>query len=229
MKFYVVATPIGNLQDITLRALDVLRSVDIVVSEDTRVTQKLLTRYDIHKPLIAFHEHSPRKMLEKIFIPLRHKKNIAYVVDAGTPGISDPGSFLVREIRRELPEVSIIPIPGPSALTAAISVAGLESGTFVFLGFPPHKKGRKKFFEQVEAAPYSVVLYESPHRIGKTLQDLCNVGLGSFNAVMLKEISKVYENIVSKKIEYLKDDIQNTNTVKGEFVLVINKNLRSKK
>lgn len=224
MALYVVATPIGNLKDITLRALEVLRAVDVIACEDTRVTKKLLARYDIQKPLVSFHEHSHKKDLSRITSLLRAQKDIAYVVDAGTPGISDPGAWLVQEVLREIPDINIAPIPGASALTAAVSVAGLKSGQFLFLGFPPHKKGRSAFFEKVGASEYPVVLYESPHRLLKTLQALCDIGLSRFDAVLIKEISKVYERVYRMSIVGLLEKLSTEKNLKGEFVLVINRN-----
>ena len=229
MKLFVVATPIGNLKDITLRALEVLRDVHIIVAEDTRVTKKLLSRYEIQKPLIGFHEHSSRGTLNHIINLLREEKDLAYVVDAGTPGVADPASFLVREVSAQIPETDIIPIPGPSALAAAVSIAGIRGDQFLFLGFPPHKKGRASFFKDVLDAKYPVVLYESPHRILKTLKELSDVGLSMFDAVLIKEISKVYEKIIRKSIVEILSDLKKEKSIKGEFVLVINKNSHSKR
>jgi len=225
MALYVVATPIGNLKDITLRALEVLRAVDCIVAEDTRVTKKLLSRYEISKPVLSFHAHSGKGAIGKIIALLEDGKDVACVVDAGTPSVSDPGSFLIREIVRILPDVSIIPIPGPSALTAALSVAGITDSAFLFLGFPPAKKGRQSFFKEVVASKYPVVLYESPHRIKRTLEDLCEVGLSRFEALLIKEISKVYETQLRMSIDDIRKKIFEEKNVRGEFVLVINKNL----
>ena len=223
MALYIVATPIGNLKDITLRALDILRDVDIIAAEDTRVSRKLLIKYDIRKTVISYHEHSPEKVILNIINLLEGGKNIAYIVDAGTPGISDPGNYLVRKVSELAPDVSIIPIPGPSALTAAISISGLQGSQFLFLGFPPHKKGRRAFFEQVVASKQSVVLYESPYRILRTLKDLSDIGLSMFECVLIKEISKVYETILRMSIVELHQKISEEKKVRGEFVLVINK------
>lgn len=226
MKLYIVATPIGNLKDITLRALEVLKSVDIIIAEDTRVSKKLLSHYDIHKPLMSYHEHSSRNDIARIIDILESGKNIAYIVDAGTPGISDPGRFLVEHVSAHA-RISIIPIPGPSALTAALSVAGLRSDKFLFLGFPPPKKGRKKFFQEIsqlaEEVKYPIVLYESPHRLLKTLKELSDIGLSMFDAILIKEISKVYEAILRMRIVDLIKKISEEKRVKGEFVLIINK------
>ncbi len=220
---YIVATPIGNLKDITLRALDVLREVDVIVAEDTRHTRKLLSHYDIHKQLISLHEHSPRNAFNGVIKLLQEEKNIAYVVDAGTPGIADPGAYLVSRVSQELPEVTIMPVPGASALAAAISIAGLKDSKFTFLGFPPVKQGRAAFFAEVIASPYPVVLYESPHRILKTLTELSDNGLSMFDATLIKEISKVYETTTRMNIVSLKNLLAGEKKIKGEFVLIINK------
>ena len=203
-KLYVVATPIGNLQDITLRALEVLKSVDAILAEDTRVTKKLLARFEIKKSVFAFHEYSSPAALEKITTLLESGKDLALVTDAGTPGLSDPGqrliSLLVHQFASFKPEnqqtskLEIIAIPGSSALLALISVSNIDCSEFLFLGFPPHKKGRKTFFERVSKNEVPVILFESPHRIIKTLKELeaacgdryCNVG---------RELTKVYEEI----------------------------------
>ncbi|MEK7576498.1 MAG: 16S rRNA (cytidine(1402)-2'-O)-methyltransferase [Patescibacteria group bacterium] len=223
MALYIVATPIGNLKDITIRALEVLKSVDYIVAEDTRVSSRLLARYEIKKPLYSFHEHSSEDALQKIITLLKEDKSFAYIVDAGTPGISDPGNYLVQKVSSEAPEVLIVPIPGPSALTTAISVAGFQMDKFVFMGFPPHKKGRQKYFQEVYDAPYSVVLYESPHRLIKTLKELSEVGLSMYECVLIKEISKVYERIVRMSIADMVQEFSKEKKQKGEFVLVINK------
>ncbi|KKU52174.1 MAG: 16S rRNA (cytidine(1402)-2'-O)-methyltransferase [Candidatus Ryanbacteria bacterium RIFCSPHIGHO2_12_FULL_47_12b] len=226
MSLFIVATPIGNLKDVTLRALEVLKSVDYIFAEDTRVTRKLLAHYGIKKSLLSFHEYSSQKDLQKIINLLQQGKNLAYVVDAGTPGISDPGGYLVRQVSGALPEEKIIPIPGASALIAALSVAGLPRDQFLFLGFPPAKKGRKRFFQQVLESKYPVVLYESPHRLTRTIHELSDIGLSMFECILIKEISKVYEQVVRMSIGELQKVISTEKKLRGEFVLVINKNIR---
>lgn len=223
MGLYIIATPIGNLKDITLRALEILKQVDVIAAEDTRVTRKLLTHYGISKPLLAFHEYSKRADLERILKILKEGRNVAYVVDAGTPGISDPGSFLVRELAKQLPDITITPIPGPSALTAALSIAGLREDKFLFLGFPPHKKGRRAYLNQVFEAKYPVVIFESPYRIKKTVAELCDIGLSNIEAVLIKEISKVYEKIVRNNMSGIRKFLEDEKKLRGEYVLVINK------
>lgn len=182
-KLYIVATPIGNLQDISLRALEVFKSVDIIVCEDTRVTGKLLNRYKIKKPLLSFHQHSSKSASHKVIELLREGKDLAYVSDAGTPGIQDPGNKLIAtllqsaelriknyELRKA--KIEIIPIPGVSALIALASVSGLPTDSFLFLGFLPKKKGRQKFLQEIADSKRTVVFYESSHRIVKTLKEL---------------------------------------------------------
>ncbi len=223
MALYMVATPIGNLKDITLRALEILKSVDVVFAEDTRHTKKLLAHYEIHKPLLSYHEYSSSKDLHRMISLLQDGKDVAYVVDAGTPGISDPGNYLVSQVVSRLPDTKITPIPGASALTAAISIAGLSKGQFLFMGFAPLKKGRRAFFKEILDTEYSVVLYESPHRLLRTLSELSDIGLSRFDATLIKEISKVYEEIVRMSIDDLKIKIAQEKKIRGEFVLVIHK------
>jgi len=176
--FYVVGTPIGNLEDITLRALKVLGSVDLILCEDTRMTKRLLDRHLITARTMSYHAQSALSRTDEIIGFLREGKNLALVSDAGTPGISDPGSHLVSKIRERLKEdiesggVRIEVIPGPSALTAALSIAGVPCADFTFLGFLPHKKGRETLFKEIKDSERSMVFYESPHRIIKTLESL---------------------------------------------------------
>jgi len=176
VTLYIIGTPIGNLKDITLRALEVLKEVDLILCEDTRVTKKLLEHYQIKKPLLNYHQHSRLKKVNYILELLKQGKNLALVSDAGTPGISDPGNLLVYEaIERLREKVEIIPIPGPSAATAAASISGFPMDKFLFLGFPPTKRKRKKFFEAVVKSKYPVIFYESPYRIIKTLKELSSL------------------------------------------------------
>ena len=170
---YVVATPIGNLEDLSPRAAQALRAADLIAAEDTRVTSKLLTRLNIVRPLVSSFQHSPTKNFEKVLATLTDGLTVTLVTDAGTPGISDPGSYLVSQIREKLGDkCKIIPIPGPSAVATALSAAGFPADQFLFLGFPPHKKGRQTFFKELAESKYTVVIYESPHRILKTLAQL---------------------------------------------------------
>ena len=216
---YIVATPIGNLDDITLRAFQVFKEADVILCEDTRVTKTLLERYGIHKPLVSYHQHSQLQKVEQILGLLKQGKKLAVVSDAGTPGISDPGNQLVKEVSGRLPEVSIIPIPGASAVTALSSVSGLPMDKFVFLGFPPQKNKRKKFFQEVAASSYPVVLYESPYRIQKTLQDLKEVD-NTLYVVVGRELTKKFETIYRGTVVEVIGQIGPRET-KGEFVLVV--------
>ena len=220
---YIIATPIGNLKDITLRAIEVLKESDVILCEDTRVARKLLWHYNIHKPLISCHQHSSQKIYHRILEALKRGKKLALVTDSGTPGISDPGSRLINFIIQRLPDINIIPIPGPSALTAALSVAGITKNKFVFLGFPPAKKGRNKFFsalQRIQAKDMPVVFYESPHRIERTLKDLAAVLDKETNVVVCRELTKIHEEIfrgsIQDALSYFHGERQ-----KGEFVVVI--------
>jgi 16S rRNA (cytidine1402-2'-O)-methyltransferase len=216
---YIVATPIGNLQDITLRALDVLKKVDLVACEDTRLTKKLLFHYKIEKSLISFHQHSRLEKFDKIIAELKDGKNVALVTDAGTPGISDPGNQLVAEAVKN--EIKIVPIPGVSALGAIISVAGIDMQKFVFLGFPPHKKGRETFFKEIAELKHPAVYYESPHRIIKNLELLNNLSAEK-NIIIGRELTKMFEEIVRGKVsEALLYFQQNSDKIKGEFVIIV--------
>ena len=169
---YIVATPIGNLEYITLRASHTLKQVDFILCEDTRITKKLLAHYEIKTPCISYHQHSDLRKQEYILQLLKQGKNLVLVTDAGTPGISDPGNKLIRAICDSPLAICITPIPGPCALTAALSISGFPTDRFVFMGFPPHKKRRKEFFQRIAACENTIVFYESTHRIIKTLEEL---------------------------------------------------------
>lgn len=219
-KLYIVATPIGNLEDITLRALRILKEVDLVLCEDTRQTRKLLDRYEIKTPTLSYHQHSKLQKIEQIIELLRNGKNLALVSDAGTPAISDPGGKLVEEVLRALGgEAQIIPIPGPTAVAAAASVSGFPTDKFLFLGFPPHKHGRAAFFKRVEASEETVIFYESTHRILKSLEEL-RAAVVERRIAVCRELTKMFETIyrgtASEVLEKLKAD-----TTKGEFVVVV--------
>ncbi len=219
----VVATPIGNLGDITLRALETLKQCDVIACEDTRVTSKLLARYDISKPLLIFHSQSGKHATERVLALLGEGKHVALVTDAGTPGISDPGSELVTEVRSRLGDaVRIETIPGASALTAALSIAGLKTHEFVFLGFLPHKKGRQTVFKEIADAERTMVFYESPHRIEKALASLAEVLAPERHVVVVRELTKMFESYVagtaSEVGAYFKE---NPTQIRGEFVVIV--------
>lgn len=218
----IIATPIGNLEDITLRALRVLREADLILCEDTRVTAKLLAKYEIKKPLLSYHSHSKLAKVEKIFELLEEGKSLALVSDAGTPGISDPGSLLVAQVRERFGNsVTVEPIPGPSALTAALSAAGVPASEFLFLGFLPHKKGRETLFKEIAESKRTVVFYESPHRIVKTLESLKKY-VPENRVVIAREITKVYEEFLSGTASELQDKFEKSpEKVRGEFVVMV--------
>lgn len=221
-NLFVVSTPIGNLADITLRALDVLKSVDFVLAEDTRRIKKLLSYYQIKKPVLSYHKYSSLNIYQKIYNLLLANKNLALVTDAGTPTICDPGAKLIEFLVDK--NIKIIPIPGPSAVIVALSVSGYDASRFVFLGYPPRKKFRREFFDLIkEIKIWPIVLYEAPHRLQKTLDDLENILGGNFKLVICRELTKIYEQIWRGSIQEAKNHFQNKNLV-GEFVLVLNKN-----
>lgn len=216
--FYVVATPIGNLKDITLRALETLRDIDYVLAEDTRVTFKLLTHYGIKKPLISYREEVHHRVLPRIVNFLKEGKRLALVTDAGTPVIDDPGSSIVAALRAQGFE-HIVPIPGPSAVTAAFSVAGILAQHFFFAGFPPPKKKRSKFFEDIACRAEPVILFESPHRLLKTLRNLNNIAADR-HLVIFKELTKMYERSWRGTPEEILAALS-SEPIKGEWVIVI--------
>lgn len=223
---YIVATPIGNLEDITFRAIKTLKAVDLVVCEDTRVTKKLLNHYEIATPTVAFYQFQkkggsakPMPKIEFLLEELKSEKNIALVADAGTPGISDPGNRLVAKAVEN--GIVVIPVPGASALTTILSVSGIDVPQFVFLGFPPHKKGRETFFREVAALDYPVAYYESPHRVIKNLEFLKNLKTTK-KVILGRELTKMFEEIVRGTIEDVLDYFEtNKNKIKGEFVIIV--------
>lgn len=218
---FVVATPIGNLSDITLRALETLKSVDAVYCEDTRVTSKLMARYSIKKPLFRLDAVTERAKAAEVARRIDAGENIALVSDAGTPAISDPGAFLVSYIREACGEKSIVPIPGVSAAAAALSVSGLTDDHFLFLGFPPHKKGRQKFLDEAAASKTAVVLYESPHRMEKLLEELAE-RIPARRIILARELTKLYEEIAAGPAAEILARFKNGDiSGKGEFVVVI--------
>ena len=219
---YIVGTPIGNLEDVTLRALRVLRETDIILCEDTRVTKRLLEKYEITgKKLIAYNEQKSGASAERVIELLQEGKSVALVTDAGTPGISDPGSRLVQKVRVALPEVKIESVPGPSALTAALSVAGVSADNFLFLGLLPHKKGRETLFKEIADTKRVVVFYESPHRIIKTLESLQTFAPEKCITIC-RELTKIHEEVKNgssaELLEYFKN---NQEKVRGEFVVIV--------
>jgi 16S rRNA (cytidine1402-2'-O)-methyltransferase len=218
----VVGTPIGNLGDITLRALETLRQADVIACEDTRVTAKLLAKYEIQKPLTIFHSQSGRVASERILSMLAEGKRVALVTDAGTPGISDPGNELVSEVRTRLPDANIESIPGPSALAAALSIAGAKTHEFVFLGFLPHKKGRQTLFKEIAATERAVVFYESTHRIEKALAELVKVLPPKRRVTIARELTKLHESVAAgTAAEVAEYFMKHQDEVRGEFVVIV--------
>lgn len=219
----VVATPIGNLADITFRAVETLKAADAIACEDTRVTAKLLARFDIKKPLLIYHAQSGVLAASRVLQLLGEGKHVALVTDAGTPGISDPGSELVHQARERLgDELHIEAIPGPSALTAALSIAGLPTHEFVFLGFLPHKKGRQTLFKEIGDTKRAVVFYESPHRIEKALASLAETLPEERTVCVLRELTKIHESVVTGTPEVVADYFtRHPQEVRGEFVVVV--------
>jgi 16S rRNA (cytidine1402-2'-O)-methyltransferase len=214
-KLYIVATPIGNLEDITLRAINILKEVDLILCEDTRVTKKLLDFYDIKTLTQSYHQHSNNKKTDYILNLFKQGKNVALVSDSGTPGISDPGNQLIAMINDQCPMTNIVPIPGSSAMTAIASVAGASMDKFIFMGFPPHKKGRQTMFKEISESKYPVVIYESVHRIIKTLKELQK--FNDFDIVIGRELTKKFETIYRGKISEVISQIK----PKGEFVIIV--------
>jgi len=222
---YVVATPIGNLEDLTFRALRILKEVDFILCEDTRTTKKLLEHYGIKTQTLSYHQHSRLQKIEYIIQLLERGKNLALVSDAGTPGISDPGNKLISLIVEKLKNVKIIPIPGASAGITAASISGFPTDKFVFMGFPPAKKKRKKFFEEILNSKYPVVFYESPYRILKTLNELkenFQVSGFGFQVMVCRELTKKFETVYRGTIEEVIKQIEK-DIIKGEFVVIVDK------
>ncbi len=222
----IVATPIGNLNDISVRALEVLKSADVIVCEDTRVSGTLLSHFGIRKeqPPLSLHHHSEEGAFEKVFNALKEGKSVAYITDAGTPGVNDPGGKLVEYISAHAPEISIVPIPGPNAAVTLASVSGIPMDTYCMMGFPPHKKGRKAFFEKVLASEDPVIFYESTHRILKSLEELQKLLPASETrwCIVGRELTKRHETIIRGTIEQVFSKLQGGET-RGEFVVVVSR------
>ncbi len=215
---YLVATPIGNLNDITLRALTILREVDVIASEDTRKTGLLLKHFDISKPQVSFHEHNEERAGQYLEELLRQGKSVALVTNAGTPGISDPGYTLVR--RAIHAHIDVTMIPGPTALVMALVLSGLPVHSFTFRGFPPRKSGpRRKFIEIDKASPHTLIFYESPYRLAAFLQDALVV-LGDREAALANDLTKMFEEVQRGTIASLLESVSQSK-LKGEFIVVI--------
>ena len=218
-KLYIVATPIGNLDDITLRAIKVLNMVDIVAAEDTRHTLKLLNHLEISKPLISYHRHNEDIKKDILIKDLKEGKNIALVSDAGTPGICDPGEEIIKECIKE--KIEIIPIPGACAMINALISSGISTKEFVFFGFLPlNKKSRKEKLREIEEINKTIILYEAPHKLKTTLMDLKEI-LEDRKIVLAREITKIHEEFIREDIDTLINMAEN---LKGEIVLIIEGN-----
>jgi len=219
-RLSVVATPIGNLEDITLRALRTLKECDVIYAEDTRVISKLLARYEIKKPLQRLDAATEMKKAEEVVSRLESGEHVVLVSDAGTPGISDPGARLVGQVRALSPSMRIETVPGPSALAAAVSIAGMDSDKFSFFGFLPHKKGRQTMLKKIAVSEIPVVVYESPHRIEKLLVELSEIGVS--RVVIARELTKLHEEIVSGSVVEVRAHFAaHPDTVRGEFVVIV--------
>lgn len=223
---YIVATPIGNLSDMTSRAIEILKEVDFIVCEDTRDSKKLLDHYEIKTPTWSFYQNKksggsmkPVPKSDLILAELKAGKNVAFITDAGTPGISDPGNQLVEKAIES--GIKIVPIPGASSLTALISVSGIDMQKFVFLGFPPHKKGRETFFKNLLSYDMPVAYFESPHRVIKNLELLKSLESGK-KFILGRELTKMFEEIVRGSAEeVLQYFAENKDKIKGEFVIIV--------
>ncbi len=224
MPLFVVGTPIGNLEDLSFRAVRILKEADYILCEDTRVTRNLLAHYELKTPTISYHQHSGLSRTGQIISWLKEGKNLALVSDAGTPGISDPGAALVELVRQECgEETKIESVPGPSALAAAISIAGVGCDRFLFLGFLPHKKGRQTMLKQIVASEYPSVVYESKHRVLKLLNELIVLG-ENFHITVCRELTKKFESVYHGSPEELLALFEADSVIgKGEFVVIIRK------
>src|SRR3989344_5031705 len=219
-KLSIVATPIGNLGDITFRALWTLKEANVIYAEDTRVTAKLLTHYGLRTPVFRLDAATEGKKAGEVIKRLEAGEKIAFVTDAGTPGVSAPGARLVAYVRAELPEVKIEAIPGPSAITALLSIAGVSTDEFLFLGFLPHKKGRQTAIRDITKSNVPIIIYESPHRILKFLRELEKVAPKA-HVIIGRELTKVHEEVLSGHPAELAIALEKGKKVRGEFVVIV--------
>jgi len=214
---YVVSTPIGNLDDITLRAVRILGSVDLIAAEDTRTTKVLLDHLGIRRPLVSYFSYNERRRAGELIATLRQGNAVAVVTDAGTPGISDPAYVVIREALNA--GITVIPSPGASALLAALIISGLPTDRFVFEGFLPVKKGRKTRLEALAAEPRTIVLYESPHRIEKTLHEVLTF-MGDREVALVREVTKKFEEVRRGPVSHVSEEVR-ARQPRGEYVLVV--------
>ena len=218
-NLYIIATPIGNLEDITLRAIRILKEVDLIAAEDTRHTLKLLNHLEISKPLISYHRHNEEIRTEELIKELKTGKNIGLVSDAGTPGICDPGEEIIKKCIEE--SIKVVPIPGACAMINALITSGISTKEFSFLGFLPlNKKSRKEKLEEIKNANKTIILYEAPHKLKNTLNDLSDI-LQSREVVLARELTKIHEEYIRGTVKEL---MEKTDNLKGEMILIIEKN-----
>jgi len=216
---YIVATPIGNLKDISLRALEVLKSVDVILCEDTRVTAKLLAHFDISKKMFAYHQHSDAAVTGDIARTLKEGLSIALVSDAGTPGINDPGVRLIQDLLEIMPDLTVIPVPGANAAVTALSASGFPADRYQYWGFVPHKKGRQTFFRELVGCEDTVVFYESKHRIEKTIVALTEA-IGERPILVARELTKKFETLYRGTAAEIAARLVGDDLL-GEFVVVV--------
>ncbi len=215
-KIYLVATPIGNLEDITLRALRILKEVDLIAAEDTRNTLKLLNRYEISKPLVSYHRHNEEVKVDNLINKLKDGQSIAIVSDAGTPGISDPGEVVVKEAIKN--NIDVVPIPGACAAINALICSGLDTKEFAFMGFLPlNKKLRKEKLNEIKKETKTLIIYEAPHKLKNTLQDLKEI-VEDRKIVLARELTKIHEEYIRGNIDEI---IQKSENLKGEMIILI--------
>ena len=217
-KLYITATPIGNLGDLTFRAKEVLETVDLIACEDTRHSRILLNHYGIKKPLLSFHSHSGKMKVDKIIQYLENGDDVALISDAGTPGISDPGYVLIQSALEN--GIEVIPIPGASAVITALCASGLPTDKFLYLGFLPTKKGRQTLFRKIAQSDYTIVFYESPHRLTKTLKQLKEYLKPNTKITVAKELTKIYETFFRGTIDGIEKKLP-SGKPKGEYVVMI--------
>jgi len=221
---YIVATPIGNLEDITLRAIRILKEVDLIAAEDTRHTLKLLNHLEISKPMISYHRHNEEIRVEGLINQLKEGKNIAIVSDAGTPGICDPGEIIIKKCIEE--NIKVVPIPGACAMINALIVSGIDTDEFIFIGFLPlNKKNRKNKLEEIKNSNKTIILYEAPHKLKNTLNDLKDI-LENREIVIAREITKIHEEYIRGTAD---DILKIVDNLKGEMIIVIEKNKKDLK
>lgn len=216
---YVVATPIGNLEDISRRAIRILTEVDLIAAEDTRQTRKLLTSLDIHTKMVSYHKDREQAQAAKLLVLLKAGRNLALVSDAGTPGLSDPGAVLVQQVLSA--GIKLVPVPGPSALATAVSVAALPGSGFVFLGFLPGKRGeRRRLLQPLSVGELPIIFYEAPHRLLKTLRDCLEI-FGDREVFVGRELSKFHEELQHRKLSEVLAEFAARREIKGELVVIV--------